>query len=162
MISSKNKDISKGPGVHIPPPVIYLLFFLLAIGIQKIIPLNDAILHIRRIKIIGLILLIISFAVGSAGVWRFFKSNNTVILLKRAHSLQTTGIYRFTRNPMYLGMLFAFLGLTPFWGNWWCVILVPILVLVIQHFIIRREESYLEAEFGETYLDFRKRVRRWI
>jgi Putative protein-S-isoprenylcysteine methyltransferase len=93
---------------------------------------------------------------------QFFQSKNTLILIKPASSLQTNGIYRISRNPMYVGLGIIYLGLTCFFGNWWNIILLPLLFLIIQEFIIKREERYLGLEFGQQYEEYKKKVRRWL
>jgi len=74
----------------------------------------------------------------------------------------STGIYRFTRNPMYVGMalLQASIGIT--WGNGWILALVPVVLVTIYTIAIRHEEAYLERKFGSTYLDYKHSVRRWL
>jgi protein-S-isoprenylcysteine O-methyltransferase Ste14 len=93
---------------------------------------------------------------------QFFLTKNTLILIKPASSLQITGIYRITRNPMYVGLAILYLGITCFIGNWWNVILFPLLFIIVQAYIIKREERYLELEFGEQYNAYKETVRRWL
>ena len=75
---------------------------------------------------------------------------------------RTTGIYGITRNPMYVGLAMVYLGITCFIGNWWNIILFPLLFLIVQEYIIKREEKYLEFEFGQQYDDYKRIVRRWL
>ena len=63
---------------------------------------------------------------------------------------------------MYAGLIFVYLGLTCIIGNWWNIILFPLLFLVIQEYIIKREEKYLVLEFGEQYEKYQSKVRRWL
>jgi len=93
---------------------------------------------------------------------QFFLTKNTLILIKPASSLQITGIYGITRNPMYVGLAILYLGITCLIGNWWNVILFPLLFIIVQEYIIKREEKYLELEFGKEYNDYKKTVRRWL
>jgi protein-S-isoprenylcysteine O-methyltransferase Ste14 len=153
---------SKGPGVYIPPPLFYILIFIAAIIIQKMIPVEGKFFQSHTIKVAGIIFIIIAFFFLSRSLRQFFQSKNTVILIKPASSLQKTGIYSISRNPMYVGLTIVYLGITCFIGNWWNIILFPILFLIVQEYIIKREEKYLELEFGQQYLDYRKVVRRWI
>ena len=74
----------------------------------------------------------------------------------------STGPYRFTRNPIYLGMMLALVGLAiAFDSAWLLVTLVPF-ALVIRYGVVAREEAYLERRFGEVYRRYRARVRRWL
>ena len=150
------------PGVYVPPPLFYVLTFIAAILIQSKIKIDDAFFHEKGTKITGVIFLIIAifFLVKSLG--QFFQSKNSLITIKPATSLQTTGIYNVTRNPMYVGLAIVYLGISCFIGNWWNIILFFLLLLIIQEYIIKHEEKYLERRFGQEYLDYKLKVRRWL
>ncbi len=155
-------DRSKGPGVYFPPPLLYVLIFLAAIFIQKKVPLPDRLFRLPVPKIPGVVFLVLSLFFLVRSLRQFFLTKNTVILIKPATSLQTTGIYAITRNPMYVGLAIAYLGITCFIGNWWNIILLPVLILIVQEYIIKREERYLAIEFGEEYEKYKSKVRRWL
>jgi protein-S-isoprenylcysteine O-methyltransferase Ste14 len=150
------------PGVYVPPPLFYVAVFLAARFIQKRAPIDDSFFRTKTAKGIGVILIVFALSFLASSLVKFFKTKNTVVLIKPASSLQTTGIYSISRNPMYVGLAFLYLAITCFIGNWWNVILFPLLILIIQGYVIRSEEKYLERAFGETYLDYRSRVRRWL
>ena len=63
---------------------------------------------------------------------------------------------------MYVGLAIVYLGITCFIGNWWNIIFLPLLFLIVQEYIIKREEKYLELEFGQQYDDYKRTVRRWL
>ena len=63
---------------------------------------------------------------------------------------------------MYLGLMFIYLGMAFIFGNWWTLFLIPVLIGLIYYFVIRREESYLQRAFGNDYIEYTKKVRRWI
>ncbi|MEP6793389.1 MAG: isoprenylcysteine carboxylmethyltransferase family protein [Saprospiraceae bacterium] len=155
-------NTSKGPGVYIPPPLFYVLTFLASVFVQKRIPIPDTVFHFMIVKVVGAILLIIALFFLVRSLRQFFLTKNTLILIKPASSLQTTGIYSVTRNPMYVGLAIIYLGITCFIGNWWNIILFPILFLIVQEYIIKHEEKYLELEFGQEYDTYRRLVRRWL
>ena len=159
---SNQTNTSKGPGIYIPPPLFYVLIFIAALFIQKKIPLDNALFQLQVIKIAGILFLIIASFFSFRSLRQFFLSKNTIIPNKPASSLQTTGIYRISRNPMYAGLAIIYLGLTCLIGNWWNLILFPLLFLIVQEYIIKREEKYLELEFGEQYDEYKKTVRRWL
>jgi len=156
------KNKKDNPGVYIPPPLLYVVIFLAAIFIQKEIEINDSVFHLQLTKAIGIILIITSLFFTVTSLTKFFKTKNTLIPFKPASSLQTNGIYHISRNPMYLGLAIVYLGITCMMGNWWNIILFPLLILVVQESIIKKEEKYLRRAFGEKYLDYKNRVRRWI
>ena len=156
------EDKKDNPGVYIPPPLFYVLTFLVAVFIQKRMPITITLFQYAAIKIAGVVLLFAAlfFLVRSLG--QFLESKNTLITVKAAASLQTTGIYHITRNPMYLGLAIVYLGISCIIGNWWNIILLPLLLLVVQEYIIKHEEKYLERRFGQEYLDYKAKVRRWL
>jgi protein-S-isoprenylcysteine O-methyltransferase Ste14 len=135
------------PGVYIPPPLFYVLTFLAAVFIQKKIPIDASVFHLQLTKVVGIVLLVTALFFLITSLTNFFKSKNTLILIKPASSLQTNGIYNISRNPMYVGLAFIYLGLTCLIGNWWNIILFPILVLILQQFVIKKEEEYLTRAF---------------
>jgi protein-S-isoprenylcysteine O-methyltransferase Ste14 len=63
---------------------------------------------------------------------------------------------------MYVGLLFVYLGITCFIGNWWNIILLPLLIFIMQAYVIKSEEKYLERAFGDEFIEYKKRVRRWL
>ena len=150
------------PGVYIPPPLIYAVFFLISIGLEKIYPVKKTWLNTTPVQIAGWVLIGLWVLITFAALRRFITSKNTLITVKPASSLQTTGVYASTRNPMYLGLVLLYCGLAVLVGNWWTFILLPVLIMVIQGYVIHREEQYLHHAFGEQYDAYKKKVRRWI
>ena len=150
------------PGVYLPPPLIYVLTFIAAILIQKKIKVDDQFFHLQVAKITGMAFLIFALVFLIKSLTQFFRTKNTLILIKPASSLQTNGIYKLTRNPMYAGLALVYLGISCFIGNWWNILLFPLLLLIVQNFVILKEEKYLERRFGQDYLDYKAAVRRWL
>lgn len=149
-------------GVYVPPPMIYVAAFFLSIGLQRAAPLPSAWLetgtaHAARWGIVatGLALLL-------PALWRFAISRNTLITVKPAKSLQTTGIYAVTRNPMYLALLIIFAAVAFFKGNSWTFLMIAPLLFVVQTYVVKKEEQYLERTFGEEFSRYKSRVRRWL
>lgn len=150
------------PGVYIPPPLFYVATFVIAISIQKNVPIADSLFEAQWMNYLGVVLLLISLFFLIRSLRQFFMTKNTVILIKPATSLQTDGIYGVTRNPMYVGLSFVYLGLSCLIGNWWNFLLFPILFFVIQEYVIKSEERYLTREFGQDFFNYTKKVRRWL
>ncbi|MBS1729738.1 MAG: isoprenylcysteine carboxylmethyltransferase family protein [Bacteroidetes bacterium] len=159
---SASLDKSKGPGIYIPPPLFYVLTFIIALQIQKKVPISDMLFHTTIMKLLGVIFILGSLFFLIRSLRQFFITKNTVVLIKPASSLQTTGVYAITRNPMYLGLGILYVGITGLIGNWWNLILFPFLMLIIQEYIIKREERYLEAAFGQEYIQYKSKTRRWL
>lgn len=155
-------NTKKHPGIYIPPPLIYAAFFLLSFLIQKIIPLDTAALHQTIAKAIAAILIVMYLLFFISALRRFIVSKNTLVTIRPASSLETSGIYAFTRNPMYISLVCLYTGLAIFFGNWWTLILIPVLVAAVQLYVIKKEEQYLQQAFGSNYDEYKNRVRRWI
>jgi protein-S-isoprenylcysteine O-methyltransferase Ste14 len=152
----------KHPGVYIPPPVIFALIFLLSLLLQKLFPVSALFFKTKPANILGWILVAFSLILALPAILKFIQSHNTLITVKPANSLQTNGIYSITRNPMYLSLLFLYTGIAFFAGNWWTFILIPVVIIVITAYVIKREEKYLSDAFGQDYTAYKIKVRRWI
>ena len=90
------------------------------------------------------------------------KAHTQLIHVEPVTAFVTTGPYRFTRNPIYLGFFLIYLGFTLLAGTLWGLIASPFLVWTITQAVIRAEEIYLDEKFGEQYKQYRSRVRQWI
>lgn len=153
-------SVKDHPGVYIPPPLIYAGAFFLSIALQRLMPINSSWLSGNRIA--GLFCIACYLIFFLPAIIRFIRSKNTLVTIKPASSLETSGIYSFTRNPMYLSLLFLYSGIAFFKGNAWTFLLIPVLILAVQSYVISKEEKYLLRTFGNDYVDYRKRVRRWL
>ena len=150
------------PGIYIPPPLIYIAIFFAAVPVQRFLPLDRTFFDTTTSKIIGLIVFLVGLVFIFPALQRFFRTKNTLVTIRPANSLQTTGIYAVSRNPMYIGLLLFYIGLSFIVGNWWNLVLLPFLVLIIQEYVIKREEKYLGRRFGQSYSDYRAKVARWF
>lgn len=103
-------------------------------------------------------------AIAGMGIVSFRRAHTTVNPMKpdSSSSLVVSGIYRLTRNPMYLGFFLILLGWTVFLSNLLAFLLLPAFVWYINHFQIEPEEQALTLLFGQAFLSYRTRVRRWI
>jgi protein-S-isoprenylcysteine O-methyltransferase Ste14 len=93
---------------------------------------------------------------------RFDRRGTPVHPFHQPTALVTDGAYRFTRNPMYLGLVAALLGTAVWLGSLTPFVVVPSFMVVMQELFIKHEERRLTEVFGQAYVEFRKRVRRWI
>jgi len=150
------------PGVYIPPPLLYVATFFTAVYLEKLVPLGKDFFLTTASKGIGILIIVVGLVFSFPALRQFLKTKNTVITIKAAHSLQTSGIYNISRNPMYVSLLLIYSGLSFILGNWWNLILLPVLILVVQEYVIKREEKYLDRRFGQSYLEYKTKVRRWI
>ena len=155
-------NIRDNPRVYIPPPLIYIAIFAVSFFLQKKVAINDSMFKKQFILGAGIIFFILALFFIARSLLQFIRSENTVVTIKGASSLQTNGIFEITRNPMYLGLVMVYLGLTCLIGNWWNLIFLPFLLLIIQEYVIKREEKYLERKFGQEYTAYKQVVRRWL
>ena len=111
----------------------------------------------------GFVVVAMGIAIGLAGVYSFRKADTTVLPAGRpTTTIVVSGPYRFTRNPMYVAMSCAYIGLSLLLNNVWALLLLPVVVAVVDRLVIRREERYLAAKFGDPYREYCARVRRWL
>ena len=102
--------------------------------------------------------------VALAGIWEFRKAKTTINPTKpeKTSHLVSGGIYRITRNPMYLGMVCIITAAIFKFGNYFGFIALPCFMLYITQFQIKPEERIIESIFGEQYVAYKKKVRRWL
>ena len=93
---------------------------------------------------------------------RFRRSGTTIDVRKPATALITEGPYRFSRNPIYVSLTLLYLGIGTLLNNAWILILVAPVFLVMNMWVVSREERHLEATFGEEFLRYKAAVRRWL
>lgn len=147
----------RGPGILIPPPLYYVAGFALGWLLERRWPLG-----MPRLIWVALPLFAAATLLGFSAAALFVRARTGIFPHTPANTLVTWGPYRFSRNPMYLGLalVYAATALALGWG--WPLLLLAPVVLTVTHRVIRREEPYLERRFGSAYLDYKSRVRRWI
>lgn len=115
-------------------------------------------------NLIGIVILTLSL-LPAAGALRVMSGVNTTAdprSPEQTRVLITSGIFRFTRNPMYLSLLLVLVGQAVYLGSLNSLLFPAIFILTMNRYQIRREEKALEKLFGNEYLNYKKRVRRWI
>ncbi|WP_299640221.1 isoprenylcysteine carboxylmethyltransferase family protein [Devosia sp.] len=112
--------------------------------------------------IVGVVLTALGIWLGASASRLFQREGTNVIPTQPTTRIVTSGPYRFTRNPMYLGMVLVVLGISLIFSLEWGVILTPVLWLALDRLIVVREEAYLRRKFGASYEALLTRTRRWI
>jgi protein-S-isoprenylcysteine O-methyltransferase Ste14 len=146
------------PMVH--PPVVTLMFIVLAYVLGRFAPLPFAAPVI--VRYLGLAMTFVGFLLGIGAFIEFRKAHTTLDPHGSAKHLVTSGIYRWTRNPIYLGFLLMLIGLPLNSGLYWGIVIAPFFVLMMNRLIIQYEEAYLGKKFGKPYTTYTSRVRRWL
>ncbi len=149
-------------GVIALPPLIFLGFLATATVLEAIVPLPVVAAHPFPRYLAGAALVACGFVMIAMGTQCFLAAGTNIPPTLPTTALVVDGIYRRTRNPLYLGMILVYLGLGVAAGSLWAIGLVVPLLWVINTGVIAREERYLERKFGDAYRAYNTRVRRWI
>ena len=144
----------------IVPPVYFLIALTIMIEMHFFAPLA---IYAHSLLLYAGVLLA-SFGLGMAATSaRVFKQVDTgIVPFDKATVLVSGGFYRFTRNPMYLGMVLVLLGIALALGTAGSLVPIPFFIWVIHLNFILGEERFLEEAFGEEYLAYKSKVRRWL
>ena len=148
-------DVSAYPLFDYPPHVLALAWLL-----DRYAPLWS--LELPLLGILGRGITLLGLAMILWPVMQFLLAHTGLVPFSKATTLVTTGLYRLTRNPMYLGMVLILLGAALVFGSLGALLPLPLFVIIIQRRFILGEERFLEATFGNEYRAYRQRVRRWI
>jgi len=146
--------------LKIPPPLIMLIFAMAMYVLDMLLPNSQASFHIAFA--IALLIFGVSFALS--GIYSFRKVKTTAHPSKpeRASSLVTSGVYKITRNPMYLGLFCVLIAWAIILGNIYMFIVPFIFAFYINRFQIIPEERALAGIFGDAFSAYKQKVRRWI
>jgi protein-S-isoprenylcysteine O-methyltransferase Ste14 len=148
------------PQVIAPPPLIVLAFVVVGFLFYWFRPLPFAIGI--GYDILGVILIVVPIAIGIWARNLFIRAGTNVEPYKPTTTIVDKGPFGYSRNPLYLCMFALYLGIALLTGNGWLLPLAVPLYFIMQYGVIAREERYLEAKFGESYLAYKRRVRRWL
>ncbi|HYI44435.1 MAG TPA: isoprenylcysteine carboxylmethyltransferase family protein [Actinomycetota bacterium] len=147
-------------GVRVPPPIIYLGGFLVGWLMQAMTPLPG--LDEPLDLVIGITLLLLGFALVVPSALLFIRAGTNLPPHQPTTALVFSGPYRFTRNPIYLGFTLIYAGAALWSSITWALLVLVFVVIVVDRAVIAREERYLTKRFGEEYLGYKARVRRWL
>ncbi|HEX9163121.1 MAG TPA: isoprenylcysteine carboxylmethyltransferase family protein [Thermoanaerobaculia bacterium] len=145
------------PAVHLPPPLIFAAFFFAGLLMQRWLPV-----HIPYGRPTGVVLVIVAIAIATWGLLTMHRVRTGIIPHHPATELVARGPFAFSRNPLYVSLTCAYIGAALWFSAIPALILLPITIAVLQLFVIRREEAYLERRFGDAYRAYRANVRRWL
>ena len=148
------------PGVIAPPPLIYLACLAAGLALEYFWP-AAALPQVLRFGA-GAAAIAAGLALAVWAVLQFRKVGTHIDVRKPAIALALSGPYRISRNPMYVALTLFYLGLGLLAGSLWVLILALPALLVMRFGVIGREERYLAGKFGARYLDYTRKVRRWL
>jgi len=153
---------NREPGKPINLPVLYSVATAVAMALARNYFPIAPMLAPPVGYIVGTVLIVAGIGVTvSAGV-SFRQARTPLLPFEQSTTVVTTGLYRLSRNPMYVGMAMTLLGIASLMGRLSPFLLVAVFVAIIHFRFVLPEEKFLEGLFGTEYLDYKKRVRRWI
>ena len=146
--------------MKIPPPILVLILVVSSFLSSKKID----VIHIPHQTLVSILILLIGILILIIPVTNFIKYKTTInpIEFKKVNKLVTSGIYKYSRNPMYLGLLLIVISSSILYLNIYSVSTPIFFYYWINRFQIQREEIFLTEKFGKEYLSYKTKTRRWI
>jgi protein-S-isoprenylcysteine O-methyltransferase Ste14 len=148
--------------LHVPVPWVFVLTYLLGVVLERVhqstLSPTAALVSTKA----GAVLFAVGAVIAGWGLVLFRKARTTTVPGKLSGKLVTWGPYRFTRNPMYVGLVLAYLGEAGLLKQIWPVVLLPLTIAYINWTVIPVEEAKLEEAFPDEYKQYRLQVRRWF
>jgi len=142
------------------PPLIYAAPLLISLITQVFFPwnfLNGGLQHLY-----GWPLLITGLLIGVWSKKTMEQAGTHVNPYYPTKSIVTKGPFRFTRNPLYIALTVIYVAISILFNAMWPMVMLPFILTVIHHGVIKQEEAYLERKFGADYVEYKSKVRRWI
>jgi protein-S-isoprenylcysteine O-methyltransferase Ste14 len=154
-------DMADTAQVMIRPPVAWGLAVIAGFALNWLAPLPFLPAGLPE-GWLGAMVFALALALFAWAIGTMTRAGSNVPTNRPTTTIVEQGPYRFTRNPIYLGMFLGLIGLTIAFDNLWLLIMLAPLALVIRYGVVAREEAYLERKFGDVYRGYRSRVRRWL
>ncbi|WP_108512293.1 methyltransferase family protein [Bradyrhizobium algeriense] len=147
--------------VIVRPPIAWALAVLAGLALNWLMPwpFLPAVISAGRF---GAIVFALALALVAWAIFTMTRAGSNVPTNLPTTTIVETGPYRFTRNPIYLGMVLGLIGLAIAFNSLWLLMTLVPFALVIRYGVIAREEAYLKRKFGDVYRRYRARVRRWV
>ncbi len=153
-------DHADHANVKIAPPILVLLHLLAAFLLNWLLLLPFP--FPKFLVWIGYALVLIGLGLAFSAANLFMRAHTTLDPHSPVSQIVTSGPYRFSRNPIYLGFTCLLIGFPLIFKSYWGLILSPLFMVLITMLVIRYEEAYLEKKFGEVYTSYKSRVGRWL
>ncbi len=145
------------------PPMVAALFIAAGWLLNHFVPMVDrAGPAPNESRLVGGLIILCAFVIGGLALLDMRRAKTPFHPGAKANALVLSGVYKRTRNPMYLSLVLVTLGLGIATANPWLVLMAPLLLFYLQERVIKHEERYLAARFGSDYEAYRGKVRRWF
>lgn len=142
------------------PPTLLLISIVIMIIIHFLLPIK--IILVLPFNLLGICLLLVGIFISIVGSNKFERENTTVMTFNIPELLVVDGMYKYSRNPMYLGFVLMVIGVWVLLGSLSTIFVGLIFILLLDRYYIRFEEKVLHEKFGVAYMEYKKNVRRWI
>jgi protein-S-isoprenylcysteine O-methyltransferase Ste14 len=149
-------------GLRVPVPWVFVLVYLMGVALENLLPLGVRETAPSATPLVGSVLFCLGAAFAGWGWWLFHKAGTTRVPGQASTTLVTSGPYRLTRNPMYVGLGVAYLGEAGILRHAWPILLLPLIGVYLNWVIVPVEEARLLEVFGRAYETYREKVRRWF
>ena len=151
------------PVMRIPVPWVFILAYLVGVVVQLYVPIPITSPRMAMpARVAGLALAALGVLVAFSALGIFKRRHTTTVPFETPTTLVTSGPYRFTRNPMYVGLTLLYIGVAGTRLEVWPLIVLPLLLAYVNFQVIPVEERRLFAVFAQPYRDYSARVRRWL
>jgi len=147
--------------VIIRPPLAWGLAVIAGLALNWLVPLPFLPADLPA-GWLGAMVIVLALALFAWAIVTITRAGSNVPTNRPTTTIVEAGPYRFTRNPVYLGMFLGLIGLAIAFDNLWLLIMLVPFALLIRYGVVPREEAYLERKFGNVYRGYRSRVRRWL
>ena len=163
---SRNKSETRQEKDHADvaasPPFILIVVLAAGLLLNKIFPLGIQGEPGVVTRTIGILLFVVAGIIQVPTVMLMLRHKTTLRPDRKTTTIVTNGLFRYSRNPLYLSLMMIFCGIAFFYKLLWLFILLPVLFFALERWVVCREEEYLERLFGEEYLQYKEKVRRWL
>jgi protein-S-isoprenylcysteine O-methyltransferase Ste14 len=153
-------DRQDKPDIRVPPPLVYALALFLGLLLDR--RAHVPFLPHGATRVLGWPLVGGGMALAAWFARTMRAADTTIRIDKPVSSLVQEGPFRYTRNPGYVSLAMIYAGIAALRNALWAILFLPLVLMVIQRQVIEREERYLERTFGQEYLAYKARVRRWV
>ena len=143
------------------PPIAWALAAVVGLGLDWLYPLPFVPASIPG-RWIGGVVFAAAFALAIWAIVTIRRAGTAVETVKPTTTIVASGPFRFTRNPIYLGMMLGLIGLAVAFNSLWILVTLIPFFFLLRYGVVAREETYLERKFGDVYPGYKSRVRRWL
>lgn len=148
--------------LRVPVPWVFILVYLVGAGLERVLPSSVLRDNGHASTIVGAVLVAVGAVIAGWGLGIFWKARTTTVPGQASAQLVMRGPYRFTRNPMYVGLTLVYLGEAGLMKQVWPIVVLPLMLAYLNWTVIPVEEAKLREVFGDQYDAYRARVRRRI